>query len=58
MSAEALGLLGPTSSHLEGLASCFAINFVSFFFLARCQAVSVDDPAGAMDEAPQHQRIM
>ena len=31
------------------LASCF--------FLARCLAVSVDDPAGAKDEAPQHQRI-
>ena len=37
LSAEALGLSGPTSSHLEGLASCAAISSASFFFWARCQ---------------------
>ena len=57
LSAEALGSEGTTSSHQEGLRSCFTIDLASFFFLARCQAVSVDDPAGAMGEAPQHQRI-
>ena len=58
LSAEALGLIGPTSSHQEGLRSCFTIDLASFFFfLASCFAVSVGGPAGAMEEAPQHQRI-
>ena len=56
LSADALGLPGPTSSQKEGLASCAAITSASFFFSASCSAVS-RGPAGSIDETPQHQRI-
>eukprot|EP00964_Phaeocystis_antarctica_P081203 scaffold50783_cov54-Phaeocystis_antarctica.AAC.1 len=57
LSAEALGLPWPTLSQYEGLASCFAINLATSFFLASCFAVSGGAGPGSIDEAPQHQRI-